>query len=184
MNFIERNLSNIIASIALLTSFTSVLISFFTFRLQRTHNIKSVKPILHVGQWDYENELCVTVKNCGSGIAVVKKLCVLDRTRTETRNHVYAWLPSKLESNVNYSKYWTPYSEFVVQPGEIIDLVKVPIDDKKPEQIAVREKLRAILCNLIVRLEYEDIYENKMPLKEMQLQHFARIDNVNKSIII
>ena len=64
-------LSNFIASLALLTSLTSACISFYTFRLQRTHNIKSIKPILHVGQWDYENDLCVTLKNCGAGVAII-----------------------------------------------------------------------------------------------------------------
>lgn len=184
MNFISKNFSTIIAILALLTSVASVVISIFMFRLQRIHNIKSVKPILHIGQWDYENELCVTIKNSGAGIAIIKKLSVLQKTTMQTRDHIYAWLPNKLEANVNYSKYWTPHTEFVIQPGEIIDLIKIPIDDRKPEQIVVREKLRVILSKLVVQLDYEDIYETRMPFKKMELEHFGRNDNVNKSIII
>jgi hypothetical protein len=176
-------LSNFIAFLALLTSLASAWISYYTFRLQRTHNIKSVKPILHVGQWDYENNLCVTLKNCGAGVAIIKKYSVYSVLTDETRKNLYAWLPPKLGADVNYSKYWTPDTDFVLQPAEVIDLVKIPIDDKKPEQIEERERLRAMLSKLVVQLEYEDIYENKMTLYKRDLAFFSRKDNVNKSII-
>lgn len=39
-----------VALLALMTSVVSTIISFFVFKLQRTHNIKSVKPIIHIGQ--------------------------------------------------------------------------------------------------------------------------------------
>jgi hypothetical protein len=107
----------------------------------------------------------------------------MNKDTNEVRDHIYAWLPAKLESNVNYKKYWTPNTGFVVQTSEIIDLIKIPIDDSKPEQVRVREHIRAILCTLIVQLEYEDVYENEMPVKTMELSHFAREDNVNKTLI-
>jgi hypothetical protein len=49
-----------IASIALIFAAISVFISYKSLRDQRKHNIKSIRPILHVGQWDYENDLCFT----------------------------------------------------------------------------------------------------------------------------
>jgi hypothetical protein len=84
---------------------------------------------------------------------------------------------------LTYKEYWTPDRDFVVQPAEVIYLVKIPIDDGKPEQIEVREMLRAKISKLLVQLEYEDIYENKMPLYKRDLEFFSRKDNVNKSII-
>ena len=72
MKLIGDHWEAIIAILALVTSVVSTFISFYTFKLQRTHNIKSVKPILHVGKWDYENRLFVTLKNVGAGIAIVK----------------------------------------------------------------------------------------------------------------
>jgi hypothetical protein len=91
-----------IAFLALLTSLASASISFYTFRLQRIHDIKSVKPILHVGQWDYEHKLCVTLKNCGAGVAIVKKYSVFNVSTGESKENLYAWLPPKLPANVNY----------------------------------------------------------------------------------
>ncbi|MBN9297790.1 MAG: hypothetical protein J0I41_12290 [Filimonas sp.] len=173
-------MNTIFTCIALTFSLLSVIVAYYNCAIQRKHNIKSVKPILHIGQWDYENRLFVTIKNCGTGLAVVNRLYVKHIETQELRNHLYAWLPEKLPANMNYEKYWTPFQAFVVQPGEIIDLVKIPIDDKEPNQVIEREKLRSALCKLEVFLEYEDIYENKMPVKNMVLSHFGRTDNVNK----
>jgi len=174
----EIDWGSFIAILALLSSIVSVIISFYTFQLQRKHNIKSVKPIIHVGQWDYENRLIVTLKNVGAGIAIVKQMTVYN-SKNETKTCIYEWLPVKLPGDMNYKEYWTPYSEFVVQASEIIKLIELPIDTTKQTQIETREKIRRILGQLTVEVVYEDIYENKMPTKKMQLKHFLRLDNIN-----
>lgn len=178
MKLITDHGVGIIALLALLSSVISVIISFYTFQLQRKHNIRSVKPIIHVGQWDYENNLIVTLKNVGAGIAIVKAMTIYN-SKDEKRTCVYDWLPSKLPGDMNYKEYWTPYSEFVVQASEVIKLIELPIDTTKQTQIEAREKIRRILGQLTVEVVYEDIYENKMPTKKMQLKHFLRLDNVN-----
>lgn len=113
MKFITEHWEGAIALLALLTAIVSAIISFYTFKLQRTHNTKSVKPILHVGQWDYEDRLFVTLKNVGSGIAVVKKMTVYN-SKGDGKSCIYDWLPDKLSDGMNYKEYWTPYTEFVV----------------------------------------------------------------------
>lgn len=179
MELIAEHWEGIVALLALLTSIISTLISFYTFKLQRTHNIKSVKPIIHIGQWDYENRLYVTLKNAGAGIAVVKRMTVYN-AKEESKTCIYDWLPNKLDDGMNYKEYWTPYTEFVVQAGEVIKLIELPVDDSRLIQIDVREKIRRILGQLTVEVIYEDIYENQMPVKKMQLVHFLRLDNVNQ----
>ncbi len=176
--FIAKNSEIIVAFLALLVSLASVIISYYTFRLQRNHNIKSVKPIIHVGQWDYENRLFVTLKNVGSGIAIVKKMMVY-KMKEEGKTSIYNWLPNKLPSGMNYKEYWTPNTEFVVQAGEIIKLVEVPCDTSITEQKEMREQIRQILGQLTVEVVYEDIYKNKMPVKKLLLSHFLRLDNEN-----
>jgi hypothetical protein len=178
MKFIIEHWEGIVAILALLTSIVSTIISFYTFKLQRTHNIKSVKPILHIGQWDYEDRLFVTLKNVGSGIAVVKKMTVYN-AKNENKTCIYDWLPSKLPDDMNYKEYWTPYTEFVVQASEVIKLIEININTSKHIQIEAREKLRRILGQLTVEVIYEDIYDHAMPIKKMQLSHFLRLDNEN-----
>jgi len=178
MKFITAHWEGVIALLALLTSVVSTIISFYTFRLQRKHDIKSVKPILHIGQWDYENRLFVTLKNVGSGIAVVKKMTIYN-AKGESKSCIYDWLPNELPHDMNYKEYWTPYTEFVVQASEIIKLIEIDINISKPAQIEVRERLRRTLGQLTVEVLYHDIYDNIMPTKKMQLSHFLRLDNEN-----
>lgn len=178
IEFFKGNPAVFVASLALLVSVCSAVLSFINFRFQRRHNIKMVKPILHVGQWDYENRLYVTLKNVGSGIAMVRKMTIYN-AKGEAKTCIYDWLPPKLPPGMNYKEYWTPYTEFVVQASEIINLIEVPCDIEKPVQIEMREKIRRILGQLTVEVIYEDIYENRMPVKKMQLAHFLRLDNVN-----
>ena len=178
MDFITNHSTAIIAIVALLTSVISTLISFYTFRLQRTHYLKTVMPIIHIGQWDYENNLFVTLNNVGYGLAMVKEIVVFNKT-DEKKNCIYYWLPKKLPGNMNYKEYWTGYKNFVVQPSQIIKLIEVPVNTAIAEEIETREQIRAVLRQLTVRVTYEDIYKNKMPVKEMELFHFSRTDNAN-----
>ena len=178
MEFITKYWAGIIAGLALITSAWSSWISYRTFKLQRTHNVKSVAPILQIGQWDYENRLCVDLKNSGSGIAIVESILVNNK-KDETKTCIYDWLPKKLIGDMNYSEYWTGYKNFVIQPSQIIKLIEVPVDTSKVNEKEQREEIRAILRQLIVKMKYTDIYGNKMDEKNMELYHFSRTDNEN-----
>lgn len=178
MKFIAEYWQGLIAFLALLTAIISSIISFYTFRLQRTHNIYSVKPIIHIGQWDYENNLFVTLVNLGSGLALIKSISVSNKT-DEIRNCIYDWLPKKLPNDINYKEYWTGYKDFVVQPSQTIKLVEIPFDLGQMGHIECREKIRAMLRQLTISVVYEDIYGNKMPIHKMELFHFSRTDNEN-----
>ncbi|MFS4492196.1 hypothetical protein [Maribacter sp. 2308TA10-17] len=178
MSFIQEYWEGLVALLALIVSISSTAIAYYTFKLQRTHNIKSVKPILHIGQWDYENRIYVTLKNVGYGIAVIKKMNIYD-VKGESKTCIYDWLPNSLPGDMNYKEYWTPYAEFVVQAGETIKLIEIPIDTSKSKQIKTREKLRKMLGQLTVEVTCKDVYENEMPIKRLQLTHFLRLDNEN-----
>ena len=80
---------------------------------------------------------------------------------------------------MNYKEYWTPYTKFVVQAGETIKLIEIPIDTTKSKQLKARENLRKIIGQLKVEVHYQDIYENDMPTKSLNLTHFLRLDNEN-----
>jgi hypothetical protein len=178
MELIKQYWEGIVASLALLTSAWSAWVSYRTFRLQREHNIKSVKPILQIGQWDYENNLCVDLRNSGSGIAMVNSMAAVNKTDI-SKNCIYDWLPAKLTGAMNYKEYWTGYKNFVLQPGQVIKLVEVPINTSVSEQKKQREEIRALLRQLTIKVNYEDIYGNKMEDKKIELHHFSRTDHEN-----
>ena len=178
MEFVRNYWEGIVAILALITSAGSTYIAYLTFRLQRTHNIKSVTPILQVGQWDYENVICVDLRNSGAGIAIVKRITVTNKT-DESKNCIYDWLPSKLPGTMNYEKYWTGYKDFVLLPNQVIELIRIPIDTSNTAQKKKREEIRSILRQLTIHIAYEDIYNNKMEDKNTELHHFSRTDNEN-----
>jgi hypothetical protein len=178
IDYFKANPAVLIASLALLVSAFSATLSFFSFRLNRRHNINSVKPIIHIGQWDYEDNIYVTLVNQGTGVAIVKQLLVHNGLKG-TKTNIYEWLPKKLPKGMDYKHYWTPYRPSAVPPGETIKLIELPIVMDNREQAQWREQIRAILGKLTVQVVYEDIYKNKMDDARYELTHFLRTDNVN-----
>ncbi len=152
-------ISVIIAALALVASAFGSRFAFLTMRHQRVHNMKSVLPILHVSQWVYEVKLCVKLKNCGMGVALINKFSVTDKFAIGAKDNIYSWLPQTLEAGVNYSEYWTRDDDFAVLPGEEIDLIVIPIDDTDADQCRERERLRVKLGTLIVKIEFTDVYK-------------------------
>jgi len=80
---------------------------------------------------------------------------------------------------MNYKEYWTGFKNFAVQSGQVIKLIKIPVDTNKSYQIEERERIRSILTQLTVTVSYQDIYENDMSDKKMELYHFSRTENEN-----
>lgn len=109
---------------------------------------------------------------------MVKRVRVLNETEEE-RTSIYSWLPSILPGTMNYKEYWTGYKNFVVKPDRRIVLVEIPVDTSKQEERKERQAIRAILRQLTVLIEYEDLYGNAMKPKNMRLFHFGRTDNEN-----
>lgn len=171
----------IISTLAFAASAVGVFFTYKNMSHQRTHNIKSVLPILHVSQWDYEDKLSVKLKNSGLGVAIIDRFTVTDKSKTGAKPSIYLWLPQTLDADVNYSEYWTRDDDFAIRSGEEIELITIPIDDTNPAQCQVRQQLRAQLCTLIVNIEYSDVYQNVFSPKKWELSYFARTDNVNRA---
>jgi hypothetical protein len=178
MNYLTAHWEGIVALLAMLATAFSSYFAYKTFQLQRIHNIKSVRPILAIAQWDYENNLIIDLRNQGPGVAIVKNVRVF-KNDTDVKTCIYHWLPNKLPADMNYKEYWTAYKNFAVKAGEVIELLKLPVDTKAGEQIKMRETIRGLLRQLTIDIEYEDIYGNKMEKVICPLKLFARDDNEN-----
>ena len=178
IEFITEYWEAIIAIMALITSLGGLFIAYKTFQVQRIHNIKMIKPILHIGQWDYENNIKVDLRNNGLGPAMIDKIYVKNKGG-KTKNALYYWLPEKLPNEMNYKEYWTGHENFVVRPDFICKLIEIPIDTGVERQLKEREKIRRKLGKLVIVIEYSDIYGNRMPKYEKDLWLFRRDDNVN-----
>ncbi|GAB3573872.1 hypothetical protein GCM10027578_35590 [Spirosoma luteolum] len=178
MVFLKENWEGIVALLAMLATAVSSYFTYKTFNLQRIHNTKSVRPILHIGQWDYENRITVDLRNQGPGVGIVKNIRVC-KNDTDVKTCIFHWLPEKLPGDMNYKEYWTGYKDFTIKAGEICKLIELPIDTTKPEEVTARETIRGILRQLTIEIDYEDIYDNKIPKLTKSLILFARTDHEN-----
>lgn len=178
MEFISNYWEGIIATFAMIAASVSSILSYLTFKLQRTHNIKSVKPIFHLAQWDYENNLIVDLRNQGPGVGIVKSIIVY-KNKLEMKTCIFEWLPKKLPGEMNYKDYLTAYEDFAIKAGEIVILLELPINLEKNEEVVERENIRSILRQLIVEIVYEDIYGNPMNTLIKKLTLYSRNDHIN-----
>ena len=168
----------IIACLALIVSTMSTIVIYKTFKLQRTHNIKMIKPIIQVSQWDYENNLLIDLRNNGLGPAHVDKVTVF-KNELEEKTCVYHWLPQKLPGTMNYKEYWTGYEKFIVPTNTIFKLIEIPVDTEVKKQVKCREEIRSILRQLKIKIEYSDLYGNRMETYLKPFWVFSRSDNEN-----
>lgn len=178
MDFMLNNWAGIVASLAMIGTIVSSFFAYRTFQLQRIHNIKSVKPILHIGQWDYEQNIRVDLRNQGSGIGIIKNIDVY-KNPNEIKTCIFHWLPDKLPGTMNYKEYWTLHKDIAIKAGDIFTLIELPINVHLEEHVEQREKIRSILGQLTVEVEYEDIYGNPMDKLVKKLYLFLRTDNEN-----
>ena len=178
MDFITEHWEGIIALCAMLISVFATIITFYSFKAQRRHNTLSVKPLLHIAQFDYENCIKITVSNNGIGPAIIKSIKV-QKNEHEVKTSIFHWLPEKLPGKMNYKEYLTAYKDFVIKAGATGVMLEVPINPKKDEQLTMKEEIRSILRNLTVCIHYEDIYQNSMDAYSIKLELYSRNDHVN-----
>lgn len=175
---ILENNELLISVLAVFISFISAIVSFFTFRSQQVHNVKMIKPILQVGQWDYENRLLIDLRNNGLGPAQVDKIRVINK-QGKDRNSIFHWLPNKLPHGLNYSNYLTVHEKFILEQNANRELIEIRINLEDKKQVKYREKLRKNISELTIIINYSDVYGNKMPQLKLNFWMFSRIDNVN-----
>jgi hypothetical protein len=176
--FLKSYWEGVIAGLALLVSTISTIVAHRTFKLQRTHNVKMIKPIIQIGQWDYENKLRIDLRNNGLGPAHVDKISVY-KNEHEVKTCIYHWLPDKLPGDMNYKEYWTAHEKFIVQVNSIIKLIEIPVDIEIKKQVKCREEIRSILRQIKIKIEYSDLYGNEMETYEKSFGVFNRTDNEN-----
>ena len=162
----------LIAFMALVTSFLSIILTYISIRAQKTHFVKSVKPISNFSIKNYDNEISVAIKNCGCGPLIIDSFKVVD-DKGEDKEDLIKWMP-ELPKGIYWSTYFTRLPDNTVLPEQSITLLKYIPDLKKVNEVAFRDNVRKTLAKLTVELTYKDIYENKLPKHTKTLDWFGR----------
>lgn len=175
MNLIYQKPEVFIASLALIVSVATAIITYLTFYIQRNHNRKSLRPIINVNPFDYSNCLKIELKNEGVGPAIITKI-VVEKNEHEKKANVYSWMPN-LISGLSYSNYLTRDQDIPMISGKTIEIICIKLDPTIQDQRAFRDQMRGVLRQLTIKIDYTDIYDSKFPTYSEKFDLYARTDN-------
>lgn len=163
--------SVIIALAAFIISVVSLYVSHAALKIQRRHNILSVKPIPMVSVADYEDRLTVKILNNGSGPLIIKSVQV--KKELQVHESLVDCMPS-LPDGMYWATFVGPVKNRSLLPGNEIKLLELTGNHTKSEFKKVRDECRAALCQLTVVLEYTDVYGSAFEVHDKQLSWFGR----------
>lgn len=159
---------------ALFVSFISIVIAISNMAMQRTHNRKSVLPIGHIIVGDYESRIHVTLRNEGVGPMIVEKAIVTrGRDGEQVRSAILDFLP-ELPDGYLWTTFVGDISGRAISAGDDIILVLLEGDQNDFGFIGARQMTREALASLTIRVDYKNIYGEKMPSVGRTLDWFRR----------
>jgi hypothetical protein len=168
-----------VALASLLVAIQAFLSSRKTSRAQHEHNQLSVTPLVNINFGDYENDLSVSLVNNGTGPMVIKSIRVIgaadptkpliDAMPNLPRNDLVTW-------NHYIGSDLTGRS--IRAGGGQIVLLRLRHNREKEKALKdlfalSRDKMRAALGPLKLRVEYTDIYGKRF-VTERSLGYFLR----------
>ncbi|WP_215222608.1 hypothetical protein [Echinicola shivajiensis] len=160
-------------------SYVIAICAMIALYYNRRHYFKIVKPLIIVGYGDFENYLLVELRNCGVGPAKIINTRVFKDDDDEIKNTLIDWLPKKLDKSCEYKYYASRYKDYYLSSNNSYKLIEIKIDDEVQTGIEQREIIRAILKDLYIIVDFEDIYGKRFESVKMNLKYFGRTDHVN-----
>jgi hypothetical protein len=156
------------------SAFIAVLSLVFTasaLYIQRAHFRRSVRPIASIPVADYGNKVAVMLKNKGIGPLHVLQFRATDGNKTE--NDLISWMP-ELPPGISWETFYEDLDGLWIQPGEKVIVLQLAGDIESLSFSQGRDRCRKALARLTVSVEYEDIYEKRMPAAKLDLAWFGR----------
>tara|TARA_B100000508_G_C11465832_1_gene282458 strand:- start:48233 stop:48802 length:570 start_codon:yes stop_codon:yes gene_type:complete len=163
--------------LALIVSCFAVYYTWKGLKLQREHNIKSLKPIGKITIGDFESHLFVRIDNYGVGPLIMKSLSVNGK-----KLNVKQTLLSLLDPHLANQIRWKNFSGFlpgrVIPAGGQLDLIDWTKDKdykKSDDEIeSTKRRCREHFKSWTIKVTYTDIYESKTFEDELELSWFGR----------
>lgn len=166
------NAGKVIVIGTLITALISIILAIITFRMQKQHNIKSVKPIGYIEMNYKEDNFYVRIVNNGIGPLLIKKLIVLtskkdidDYAKIEEKDwqqypskNLIDIIPTEITDKISYWENRTTGTvNRAIKPGDELYLLRLMKPHNNQEGVA---DLINYLKNCYLGLIYEDIYGN------------------------
>jgi hypothetical protein len=174
INMLRENpatVSAAVASLALLVSFLSIVLTAVTLYFQRRHNYKSVTPIASFPIGDYEDRITVRLKNTGIGPMVVETFRASDGR--DERRDLISWMPD-LPQGIDWDTFYGEADGACVPVGSDLVLLQLIGDPNDRRFSTARDNCRRALAKLTLSIVYKDIYQRRMPQAGRSLSWFGR----------
>lgn len=136
---------------AIIISIISLLTSIIFSIIQMSHDKKSVRPIANLVCRNYADEIAIRLENVGIGPLIVSDLMFKSNDKEDT--DIISLIPN---IDQGYATYIKGLKGNAVGAGETKILIQV--NPRCPDSA---EKVRGALKNIIIVLEYQDIYGKK-----------------------
>lgn len=126
----------------------------------------SVKPILKIIPFDFDNHIAVYIKNAGVGPLFRNKLTFTNNY--ETVSSLIDLMPNSTDIKwTNFSKF----QDFVIPINEQEVLIELKGDCNSPEFNEFKTQVRKVLKDVTINCEYSDIYNSKFKIKPFNLDY-------------
>ena len=148
--YLTKDASVVIALAAFIISVVSLYVSHAALKIQRRHNVLSVKPFPMVSVADYEDRLTVKILNNGSGPLIIKSVQV--KKESQVHESLVNFMPSLPDG-----MYWATFVGSVknrsLLPGNEIKLLELTGNHTERKFEKTRDDCRAALSQLTVVLQ-------------------------------
>jgi len=157
----------ITALCALFLSFLSIFLTWRTLVMQREHNFRSLTPILNIVTGNYEDLIEVKLRNTGVGPLIVKSFAA--SAGGEHKNNVIFWMPA-LPPGIWWSTFIEEIEGRCIPPNQDMVILQLKVNLNDPAHIKFRDNVRQVLKPLGITVEYNDIYDRRMPIARRELR--------------
>jgi hypothetical protein len=145
----------IVAVLALLVSFLSIVLTVVSLYWTRQHNYKSLTPIASVPVSDYEDNVGVKIKNTGVGPLIIETFRATNGEKTE--DDLISLMPD-LPSGVLWDTFFDDLDGACIPPGEQLGVLQLKGDSDDSKFRKGRDAYRKALARITIVLKYEDVY--------------------------
>ena len=158
----------LIAAIAVIISFISVTLTYWTIHIQQKHNKLSVKPIPEFNL-SLVGGISIELQNKGIGPLFCINL-ITKNTAGIRKNHIKDFLPPKL--HFKKTNFNTLRENFTLLPNETFKLITISIENKDKTQKENRIIAANEIGDLTLQLNYTSMYGETFPIYSKELIWF------------
>ena len=166
----------IVPVFTVITSIVAIVFTYIGLRIQRKHNFKTLKPIGKIRSFDYESNISLRIDNYGTGPLIIKAVYLNGNDINE--DGIIDYIPDEFADSLIWKNFTGSYPGRAIPPNENLELLAwSPTTYKKKNKDKIesdKKRLREILKDMTIKVEYHGIYENETFTDEMELSWYAR----------